>query len=312
MFYFRKWGAMGAPTAIADIIDPEVLADQISAKFPENLVFAQVPNLVEVDTTFPLGSPGSTFTMPFWKRIGAFGAMSEGTPLTVNKITASKEQCQVQRAGLALGTYDTAGLVSKADPMTEIAAQIGRRAAEYIDAKLVLQADRTPNAVDATGTTYNTGGTLDDAVIIDSLVSKVGDQYGKMIAGGVLIMHSKPFGDLIRLGKIQNQYQSGMNVLQTGMISTLLGMPIFLSDRVTVASVSSVNHYNTYVVSPGQLALFYQRQVRVEFDRDPLAQEDIIVSTVHFATHLFGWDDVTNAQAAEDTKSFGIVKIKTK
>src|SRR5579859_5401536 len=121
-----------AATAISDIINPEVLTDQISAKFPDMLVLGNT-NLVEIDTTVPLGSPGSQFKMPFWKRIGAFGSLTEGTAMTPGKIQAAAEFATVQRAGGAYEVYDTAQLVSKADPVSEVANQIGRRAAEYID-----------------------------------------------------------------------------------------------------------------------------------------------------------------------------------
>jgi hypothetical protein len=132
-----------------------------------------------------------------------------------------------------------------------------------------------------------------------------------MIGGGALIMHSKVYGDLLKLDAIQNQYQSGMNVLQTGMIPTLLGMPIYLSDRVTTTTVSAVTSYQTYVVGPGALALFYQRPVKVEFDRDILLQADVVAATVHFAPHLFGYDDKTSAVKAEDNKSIHVVSIKS-
>jgi hypothetical protein len=133
----------------------------------------------------------------------------------------------------------------------------------------------------------------------------------KMLQGGALVMHSKVYGDLLQLGVIQNQYQFGGDVLKTGVIPTLLGLPIFVSDRVTVNVVSTVNKYQTYIVGPGALALFYQRQVQVEFDRDILLSADVIAATVHFSPHLFGWDDKTNAQAAEDAKSIRCVNVKS-
>jgi len=300
-----------AYTAITDIIDPEVLADQISAKFPDMLVLGN-SNVVEVDTTFPLGSPGTTFTIPFWKRIGSFASMSEGTALTPGKITTGKERCQVQRAGIALEVLDTAQLVSKADPMSEISSQLARRAAEYLDSKLVLAMENTPNTFSATGTTYNANGTLDQNVIIAALTQKLGDNYFKMLQGGRIIMHSKVYGDLMALGVIQNQYQFEGNVLKTGVIPTLLGLPIEVSDRVTTAVVSSVTQYKTYIVAPGALGLFFQRQVNVEMDRDILLKADIISADVHFATHLFGYDEVGTAVVAEDDKSIQAVVITTK
>lgn len=300
-----------AVTAIADIVNPEVLADQISAKFPDQLVLGN-SSLVEVDSTFPLGSPGTIFSLPFWKRIGAFGSMSEGTSLTPGKVQASKEYAIVQRGGAAYEVYDTAQLVSKADPVSEIATQIGRRAAEYIDNALVVEAQKTPNTFDQTGASKtNTNGTMDQNAIVVAMTSTLGDNYMKLLQGGAIIMHSKVYGDLLQLGAIQNQYQFGGDVLKTGVIPTLMGLPIIVSDLVTVTVVSTVNKYQTYIVGPGALALFYQRQVMVEFDRDILLQADVIASTVHFSPHLFGWDDQANAQAAEQAKSIHVVNIKS-
>lgn len=294
-------------TAIADIINPEVLADQISAKFPDMLVLGS-SNLVEVDSTFPMGSPGTVFKIPFWKRINGFGALTEGVAMTTNKVTAAAEYAVVERAGNAYEVYDTAQLVSKADPVSEIATQISRRAAEYIDARLVVALEKTPNSYShvAVG-----AGTMEPNAIIQGAM-KLGDNHQKLMGAGALIMHSKPFGDLLQLGVIQNQYQSGMDVLRTGVVPTLFGMPIHVTDRATTTVVSSVTQYRTYIVGPGSLGLFFQRQVQVEFDRDVLKLSDVIAANVHFAAHLFGWDDQGNAQAAEDAKSITAVVVTTK
>lgn len=290
-------------TAISDIITPEVLGDQVSAKFPDRMVLANT-NLVLVNSEFPLGAPGTKFKMPFFKRIAAFGDLTEGTAMQTNKIQAIAENATVVRGGGAFAVYDTSELVSKADPVSEIADQIARRAAEYIDAKLVAQLELTPN-VFATA-----GATIDQNAIINAMLT-LGDNYGSLINGGRIIMHSKVYSDLMKLGVIQNQYQSGMDVLKTGMIPTLLGLPIEVSDLVTTATVSSVLQYHTYIVGPESLGLIYQRQVMTEFDRDVLLQADVVASSVHFAAHLYGYDDVSSAVVYEQNKSIHAVKLTT-
>src|SRR4051812_791341 len=180
-------------TAISDIINPEVLADQISAKFPDQLVLGN-STLVEVDSTFPLGSPGTKFKLPFWKRISAFADMTEGTAMTPGKIQANAEFCTVVRGGSALEVLDTSELVSKADPVGEVAGQLARRAAEYIDNKLVLQLNLTPNTFDQTGASKtNANGVLDQNAIILAMVSTLGDNHQQLLKGGAIIMHSKPY-----------------------------------------------------------------------------------------------------------------------
>lgn len=301
-----------AGTSISNIINPEVLADQISAKFPDQLVLGNT-SLVEVDNTFPLGSPGTKFKLPFWKRISAFGDLSEGTAMTPGIVTTGSEFATVVRGGVAVQVYDTAELVSKADPVGEIAAQIARRAAEYIDAKLVLQLDLTPNTFDnsVNAAKTNTAGTLDQNAIIAAISTTLGDNYASLMKGGAIICHSKVMGDLLQTAAIQNWYQSQENIIKTGMLPTLLGLPIYVSDLGTTSTQSTKTLYRTYVVGPGALALFYQRQVMVEFDRDILLLADIVSSNVHFAPHLFGYDDQTTAIVAEQNKSVHVVKITT-
>lgn len=293
-------------TAIADIIDPEVLADQISAKFPDKLVLGG-SGIVEVDTTFKLGSPGTKFTIPFWKRIAAFEALTEGTPMTPGKIGTDSEECTVQRAGSSFEVYDTAPLVSKSDPMTEISDQLARRAAEYIDSALVVEAQKTPNVSDITGGAES----LVEASDVITAMLLLGDNHASLLNGGVAIMHSKVYGDLLKSDDLQNVGISGNDILKTGRLGTICGFPIILSDRVTQTSASSRLIYNLYLVGPGALALFYQRNVKTEFDRDILLQADVVASTVHFAPHLFGYDDGTTAVVAEDSKSIHVVILKS-
>lgn len=297
-----------AVTAIADIIDPEVMADQVSAKFPDLLVLGQ-SGLVELNNPFPLGSPGTKFKIPFWKRIDDFSALTEGVAMTPGKVTTGAEFATVMRAGGAYEVYDTASLVSMSDPMAEISKQIAQKAARYVDHKLVLEAEKTPNTYDVSGTG---AGTMDQNTVVNGITSKLGDNYTSVLAGGAVFMHSKVYGDLITTGAVQNQYQSGSSVMMTGVLPTIAGLPIFISDTVTSTTVSSVTKYNAYVVGPQALALYLQRDVKVEFDRDILLQADIIAATIHFAPHLFGYDDDGAAVVAQDNKSIHVVKLVTK
>lgn len=301
-------------TAIADVINPEVLGDQVSAKFPTHLVLGST-NAVSVDSSFPMGSPGTEFKIPFWKRVTGFSSMSEGSALSTNKVSADAEFATVQRAGAAYEVYDTAALVSKADPVGEISSQIARRAAEFVDGALVLMCDKTPNTTDITGVS---SGTMTVDAITNSLISGLGDQFAGMTSSGYVVMHSKVMGDLMKLGLIQNLYQAGIDVVKTGMIPGILGMPIIVSDRVTAPVVASTtaaaaySTYHTYIVGPETLGLFYQRNVKVEFDRDVLLQADIIVATVHFAPHLYGYDSKTSAVKAEDNRQIRVTRILSK
>jgi hypothetical protein len=128
-------------------------------------------------------------------------------------------------------------------------------------------------------------------------------------------MHSKVYGDLLQTGAIQNAYQIGKagqdNVIVGGALPMVAGLRIHVSDRVTTNTVSSVQQYKTYLIAPDSLALFYQRSVMVEFDRDILKFSDVISANVHFAPHLYGYDDATAGIVYQDAKSVIVVRINS-
>ena len=294
----------------------EILADQVSAKFPSYLVLGNT-NLVSVNQEFVLGSAGTQFTIPFWKRIAAFSDLTENVALTPGNITAARETATVLRGGGAFEILDTAQLVSMSDPVSEVSTQIARRAAEYIDGKLVTgAADKTPNEFDQNLLADQTlaTGKIDTNAIIKAMTRELGDQHGALLQGGWIIMHSKVYGDLLQTGAIQNQYQIGANptAITTGAVPMVAGLRIHVSDRVTSNTVSGILQYKTYLVAPGSLGLFYQRGVQVEFDRDILKFSDIISASVHFAVHLFGYSDATSAVVCEDDQSVHVVRINSK
>lgn len=253
-----------------------------------------------------------------WNRIGAFGDLAEGVALTTNNVTSHRETATVVRGGGAWEVLDTATLVSMSDPMGEIAEQIARRAAEYIDAKLVAQADLSPNLFDQNllASQTNVNGTMDQDAILKAMTTLLGDNHSKLLQGGYIIMHSKVYGDLLQLGAIQNQYQIGKsgtdNVIVGGVLPMVAGLKVHVSDLVTTNTVSSIQQYKTYLIAPGALALFYQRQVMVEFDRDVLKFSDIVSANVHFAAHLYGYSDATATVVAEDDKSILCVRINSR
>ena len=197
-------------TVIANIVNPEVLGDQIAAKFPDFLVLGNT-DLVGVNTEFPMGAPGTVFKIPFWKRITGFSDFSEGATLTTNNITTSAEFATVLRGAAAWEVLDTASLVSESDPVGEISNQVARRAAEYIDGKLVAQLDNTPHLFDQNlvADQTNVNGTMDQNAIIRAMTRKLGDNHQRLLQGGWIIMHSKVYGTCFK----QEQFKTNIKLV---------------------------------------------------------------------------------------------------
>ena len=81
-------------TMIADLINPQVMADMISAKIPMKLVVAP---FAKVDTTLS-GVPGNTITVPQYAYIGDAEDIAEGIAAETVKLQTSTTNVTVKKA----------------------------------------------------------------------------------------------------------------------------------------------------------------------------------------------------------------------
>ena len=91
-------------TKLAQLIDPEVMADMISAKIPKKLVVAP---FAKVDTTLQ-GVPGSTITVPSYGYIGDADDVAEGVEVTPAKMSTTTKTAAVKKAMKAVTLTDEA------------------------------------------------------------------------------------------------------------------------------------------------------------------------------------------------------------
>ena len=83
-----------ATTMLSNIINPEVMADMISAELPNAL---QVSGVYKVDRTLS-GKAGNTITVPQWAYIGAAEDVAEGAESAVATMTATDKEYTVKKA----------------------------------------------------------------------------------------------------------------------------------------------------------------------------------------------------------------------
>ena len=93
-------------TKIADLIDPEVMGDMVSARIPKKL---RVAPFAKVDDTLA-GVPGDTITVPAYAYIGDADIVAEGEAVTIEKMTTSTRKATVKKAMKGIGLTDEAVL----------------------------------------------------------------------------------------------------------------------------------------------------------------------------------------------------------
>lgn len=117
-------------TVLNDIINPQVMADMISAKLPKKLVvapFAKIDNTLE-------GQPGNTITVPQYAYIGDAVDVAEGVAADTVKLEAGSVQVTVKKAMKAIDITDEAALGGYGNPVGESNAQLTKSIASKVDA----------------------------------------------------------------------------------------------------------------------------------------------------------------------------------
>jgi hypothetical protein len=258
---------------------PEVATQVASAVFPNELAlrFAGSPFV----RSFPVGAlnEGDTVKFPRYSAMSGFSALTENLPMTPQLLQTAVDTATVQAAGMAVEVTDFASLASRGDPSAEIGRQAGRLAAEFVDSALITEAETTALSV-------TPGATITWDNFVTSLFDNWGDKAFSQVGG--VVVHSKVMGDLMKLAEFKTAEAAGVDLAanRNGLIGRLAGLPVYMSDRLTVTS-GTPDTYTCLVLKQGSLGLQFQRELLVESDRDILAKNTVVAADVRFAVHLF-------------------------
>jgi N4-gp56 family major capsid protein len=245
-------------TRIADLINPQVLGDMISAELPNAIVFAP---LATVGTRLE-GRAGNTITMPKFGYIGDAVEVGEGEDIPISKMETSETPVTVKKAGKGVELTDEAVLNGYGDNVGEAKSQIVMSIANKIDNDML--ASLKTASLTATG-----------AMTVAGLLTAKAKFGEKVNQAAVVIMNSNNYA------KIATEILSLENtdtVLLNGVVGKVGGLQVAISDKLTDTEA--------YIVAAGALGLEYKRRVQVETDRDIIAKTNIITGDVHYATYL--------------------------
>jgi len=298
-----------AVTKIADIIKPEVLGKMVPALLTEHMDFLSTGLASSDYDNVKINEGGVFINVPYYQELsGDDEVISDSTSLTPGKIATGKDIGVVCHRGKAWGSRELAKILSGDDPMKEFARQL----AKYWSYRMqqaclsVLNGVFEPTngvlagAGAATNTHFSnvaqgsgTAVTIADSNAIDAML-KLGDQMGQF---DVMICHSKVWADIVKAKLATNTQLFTNENKSLKDVPTYMGMRVIITDDVPastngsttasyIAQDTSKNRYVTYFAKKDCMYLGMQQSLMTETDRDILAQEDVIASTVHFVPHL--------------------------
>lgn len=253
-------------TKLAQMVNPEVMADMISAELPKKI---KVTPLAKVDTTL-VGRPGDTITVPSFKYIGDAEDVEEGTEITISQLTTATTTAKVKKAGKGVELTDESLLSGYGDPAGEANKQLLMAIASKIDA------DAMDKLSKVTSLTHDVSSTA--IISYEGIVDAIDKFEEEDYEGKVIFVHPKQVTQLRKDPNFLSLDKYPVPVIMNGVIGTIAGCQVVVSKRVD----SSSSMYKCPIVKAGALTIYMKRGVEVESDRDIIKKSTVITADEHY------------------------------
>lgn len=265
-------------TKIAQMVNPEVMADMVSAKLPKMIKFTP---LAYVERAL-VGQPGNTITVPKWEYSGDAKDIEEGVAIEPDQLTTKKSTMTIKKAGKGIELTDEAVLSGYGDPIGQATHQIALAIANKVDNDLVEEAKKATQFVAEAPTT---GDALDKALAV--FADEEDARYVALInPEDAIALRKDTAKEWVRGSEI------GANIVVSGTFGEAHGVQIVRSKKVEkgkgfLVKVSAVETDTDDVAKCGAFVINLKRDVAIETDRDILKKTTVITGDEHYGVYLY-------------------------
>ena len=276
---------MADVTKIANMINPEVMADVVRDKLTDLIKFTP---LAKIDTTLQ-GRAGDTVTLPKFAYIGDAADVAEGEAIPMALLTTSTSKVKVKKAGKGIKITDEAVLSGYGDPVGEGTNQLSLSIAAKVDNDCLaaLSGIKANMTVDVSAK-----DTIGSHVIADGLV-----KFGEDLEGEkVLLIAPAQLAQIRKDPDYLKPSEMTQKAIMGGVIGEFWGCQICVSNKIK----ASGSKYTNYIVKPGALAIYLKRGVEVETARDISLKLTEITADEHYAVYLLDESKAIKLVTAEN------------
>lgn len=267
-------------TMLADLINPEVMADMISGKIQTKIV---VTPFAKIDTTLQ-GRPGDTITVPQYAYIGDAEDVAEGVAAGTVKLAATTKEYKVKKAMKAVELTDEAVLSGYGNPVGETNNQIGKSLAAKVDVDAMDALQGAQLTYDGTAKAITYEGIVDAIDVFDEEVN----------TEKAIFVHPKQVTQLRKDANFISADKYPGNVIMTGEIGKIANCRVVASKKVPLdeggtfytCPIVKLNQDNETEDETAALTIYMKRNVNVETERDTLARKTIISADEHYVAAL--------------------------
>ena len=278
---------MANETKLANLINPQVMQDMVSAGLPKALKFTQFAAVNE-DLK---GVPGDTITIPVWAYIGAAEDVAEGAEVSTTVMTASTKQVQIKTAGKAITLTDKAVNSGLGDPVGQATHQLSLSMADKIDNDVLA----------ALGTT-TLAATSTKAISYEGVVAAVDKLNEEGNTEKVLFVAPSQVTTLRLDPNFIDRNKYNADVMINGEIGMIAGCRVVASRRIddSKATIDNFIVCLTPEVEDGTPALpaitiYTKAETMLETERHAKALSTDVVVSAHYAVGLTNESKVVKA-----------------
>lgn len=249
--------AAGTTKAI-DLVNPEVMADAISAELENKIRFAPY---ARIDTTLE-ATAGDTITRPRYAYIGPAEDLTEGVPMDTTKLSMTTTKVTVKEAGKAVEVTETAVLTNVDGTLSEAENQLGLSMADKMEIDYLASMATTELTLAKAPTVAEN--------IIDAIALFNDEEVGKYI----LFISSKDYTELSKSFIKDNTF------LKMDEIAELLGL-------AAIERTNRLPNGTAYVQKQGAVEIVYKKRPEIDKDKDILGRSIVITGNTFYTTNLY-------------------------
>ena len=203
-------------TKLANLVNPEVLADMISAELPNAIALAP---LATVGRKLQ-GRAGDTIKFPAWNYIGDANDVAEGADISITQMGTTDTSVTVKKAGKGVEITDEAVLSGYGDPVGEAKNQLKMSIANKIDNDL-FEALSTA--------TLTVSGTMS---VVGLLTAKA--KFGEDVDQPAVLVVSP--NNYVKIASEIVSLENTDKVLINGVVGKVAGLQVKVSGKVTLVN----------------------------------------------------------------------------
>lgn len=231
-----------ALTKLTNLVDPEVMADMISATLPKKIKFAPI---ARIDTTL-VGQPGDTITVPKYAYIGDAEDVAEGVAMGTTVLSASTTKVKVKKAGKAIEITDESVLSGYGDPLGQGTNQLTMS----IDAKID---NDSYDALCSASLTYDGTASVIGYSPVVNANAKFDDESDDALTK-ILFINPAQEATLQNDNDFKDKNKYPLDVVMNGVIGAIAGCQVKKSKKVKLVKYTKDNTSGTITIVADETA----------------------------------------------------------